>query len=181
MVVICSPTRYQLDHRDAHPFWRTKVINTVQSPAYSRSEFSAISSNSIVIMADVNVESKVEQPWPYMSTMFRFLSEKGLRFIKRHLTAMQQPTPDDQPGIRSFGRQFNNSNVPWLVSTESIYTVHDGRGMANHQTAVIRNKHSPVSYRCMRAPVQCSWAFIHPNEGSHWRHQLWKSAFAEVE
>ena len=56
-------------------------------------------------MADVNVESKVESdegemgpgqhPWPYLSTMFRFLSRKGLRFTKRRLTAMQEATPDD--------------------------------------------------------------------------------------
>ena len=52
--------RYQLNHRGAHPFGRTRVINTVQSRAYSRSGLSAISINSIVIMADVNMESKVK-------------------------------------------------------------------------------------------------------------------------
>ena len=31
MVVICGPMRYQLDQRGAHPFGRTRVINTVQS------------------------------------------------------------------------------------------------------------------------------------------------------
>ena len=47
MLVISGPTRYQLDHKGSHPFSRTRVINTVQSRAYSRSGFSAISLNYI--------------------------------------------------------------------------------------------------------------------------------------
>jgi len=57
VVVIGGPMPYQLDHRGVHPFDRTGVINTVESPAYSPSGFSAISLNYIVIMEDVNVES----------------------------------------------------------------------------------------------------------------------------
>jgi len=82
VVVICGPTRYQLDHRGVHPFGRTRVINAIQSRAYSRSGLCVISLNYIVIIVDVNVESKVEsgewemgpghRPWPYLSTMFRF-------------------------------------------------------------------------------------------------------------
>jgi len=69
---------------------------------HERTRFNAISLNSIAIMADVNLESKVERGpeqhlWPYLSTIFRFLSMKGLRFIKQCLTAMQEATADDQP------------------------------------------------------------------------------------
>jgi len=57
---VVQRTRYQLDNRGAHPFRRTRVINTVQSRSYSRARFSAISLNSIVIIGEVNVESKLE-------------------------------------------------------------------------------------------------------------------------
>ena len=56
---------------------------SVQSRAYSRSGFSAISLNSIVIMADLNVESEVE-------------SGHICRRCFDSLTAMQEATPDDQ-------------------------------------------------------------------------------------
>ena len=93
--------KYQVD-----PVGGTRAINTVQPQVYSHSRFSAISLNSIVIMAAMNVESKVESGqgemgpgqhlWPYLLMIFRFLSRKGLRFMKRCLTAMQEATPDDQ-------------------------------------------------------------------------------------
>jgi len=115
--------------------------------------------------------------WPYLLTMFRFLLRKGLRLIMRHLTtAMQEATPDDQASDHSvedddfFVKKGDNSTA-WWVSAESIYRDDDSHAMATHQAAVFLNKHSPV---------QCSWAYIYHNEGLHWRHQLWKSAFAEV-
>jgi len=61
VVVICGPTRYQQYLSCVHSAGRTRVINTVQSRVYSRSGFNGISLNYIVIMADVNEESKVER------------------------------------------------------------------------------------------------------------------------
>jgi len=37
-----------------------------------------------------------QHPRPYLSSMFWLLLRKGLRLIKRPLTAMQEATPDDQ-------------------------------------------------------------------------------------
>ena len=76
-IELCGLICYQLGPRGAHPFGRTRAINTVQSSVYSHSEFSP---KVLVIMEDVNVESKVESGegemgpgqhvWPCLSTMF---------------------------------------------------------------------------------------------------------------
>ena len=91
--MICDPTRYQLDHKGAHRFGRTRVINTVQSRAYSRCGFSAI--NSIVIRADMNVETKVGSSYEATPLVIyvddvSILAEEGLE--------VRQAAPDCKAG-----------------------------------------------------------------------------------
>ena len=137
------------------PSGMTRVINTVQSRAYSRSGFSA---NSILITADVNVERKEESgegeigPWPHLSTMFRFLSRKSSRLIGARLEFRSQHRMTSYQTVRMMTSLLKSAtinsfkfNAAWWVSADSIYRDYDSRNMATFQAAVLRNKHSPAS------------------------------------
>ena len=86
----------------------------------------------------------------------------------------EEATPDDQASDHSdedddlfIKTRGNSTDLTQLDDRDD-----DSHAMDTGQAAVLRNKHTPVSWRCMKTPVQCSWAYLQPNGDSHWQHQL---------
>ena len=101
--------------------------------------------------------------------MFRFLSRKGPRFIKQHLTTMQEATPDDQTSDHSdedddfFVKKRDNPTA--VTQLDEYRPIPSTETMTVAALSLIKRlffeTNTPLpGKRCMRALVQCSLAYL---------------------